>query len=117
PDAVLCTFRTFAPASSGSNAQPYTEQYPVRQAQINALRTSVEERLAGRVARYTVRWDVRGPMVDREALSAHLLALLESRMRDVIAKRNQAAQGRDAVKDANEHFAAERTAHFVGRAE
>ena len=70
PDAVLCAVRTFAPTPSGSNTQPYTEHDPARQAQVKTLHASVEERLAGRVARYTVRWDVRGPIVDREALSA-----------------------------------------------
>lgn len=121
PAAVICTHRSFASMPDASRLAQYVEQDPRRRAQLAELKTTVEQRLSGRVWHYTVPGQISGLRIGQAARALYrsvaegYYALLEPRIQQALALRTSSIQMRDPSVEVNRQFAASRASVVVGR--
>ena len=117
PTSVVCAFRSFAPAPQLADGDVYVEADPTGRERLAALKAAIEKHLGGKVTRYTVDWRNGQPAFDLDALERQLYALLEPSLLAAIEQRRVEQAEHKPVLITNARFAAERTAHFIGREE
>jgi WD40 repeat protein len=117
PGPVVCAFRSFSLPPSAGQGGVYVEADATARERLAGLKAAIEKRMVGTVTRYTVDWRGGTPAFDPDVLERQLYDLLEPPLLAAIERRKAAGASRNPVTVANARFAAERTAHFTGRAE